>query len=1177
MAKLKDDQIKWILSLDAKGVQSEITTLSSQSKDLGKVNKLLESDLKAANKQMRDAEKEMERLRKAGKDSSKEFGYARDTYHDAANEVDNFRKQIANNNKQIDENNRKVDEMVRTLKTEEMTMSQLKKRAKELESQLEHTSEATHPEQYSALEKKLNAVKKRMNELKGASQSTFSVLKGGLAVLAGNLMTKAVDKIKEWASAAKEWVAEGINMYKGAEGQIKFFKQLSGSTQIMKDLKEATSGTVSELELMNKTLRAKEMGIPIQNMADLMDYARRQAQKLGKDVDYMANSIVDGIGRKSTLVLDNLGISATKVQAEVKKTGDFTQGVLKIVNEELEKQGNYALTSADKAAQSAVKWENAQLKVGTKFKWLGELWDKVSGNMADGIARMVGETRTANEVFDDQLDKVAKLNVETEPLIDKYEELSQKVKLNYDQTKELNPEQEELLSIINQIKDAIPGVVTEFDKYGRAIGINTEKAREFIRTQVAMLKYMNRDAIEDTEKNIDEYTTRIEILKKAKDRGGYTSRVGGSNVSPGTEVFYKYSPEDLGKIEDEISEIEQLRTGAQERLKQINGQALEDQSKTNESRIRHQNQFNEMNKAQLDAWIKDEKNAADEYIALAKQIYDQRFGTNPDTDPKKPKGDPELTRQRKELNTLRETIETKHNEKLAKINQDYLDGKIKSESEYNRRIFSQEQANFILRENALKAFHSKTTKEELKTDVSKEISQLHNQRLQREIAFQKELEKIILEANPEEKERIQYENRLRELGIFGKSKEHLQLELIVAETEQEKNLIQKKLEALELLEKQHQDNLFSIRRQAKNREKAQSEEQFESEFKARKDEMQKELADKEQQVTFQTGVGILNGDAAFKAELEVHNMRLEMIREEIAARQQFGLETTKLTNELIKREQNLTKSYVNEFNRRKQEYTKYGQDIGRTVGNVIAGQEDALSAFSGVLIDLTFDTLTHIINAEITKTVATATGAIARTTAEQIASSGFLGIGKAAILTGIITAAMTAARTALKGLINKSKKGASDSSGSSGTTYKRIESTGYADGGYHSGYTGPGDKYDIKGYFSDGQPYHADEYIIPKIVVRNPRAVPLIRELENMRNQYSSKNPLPRGFAEGGFHESGITDGSGETNIDRLEPTLRELNSLLAFLKSNGVKVNIYEFAQAQEVVDDFENFGKKV
>lgn len=436
--------------------------------------------------------------------------------------------------------------MVRTLRLEEMTMSQLKKRAKDLEIQLNNTAKATNPKEYKELETQLEAVRQRMGDLKGGSQSTFSVLKGGLAVLAGNLMTKAVDKLKELVSEGVEFVKIGIDMAKNAEGQIRAFKNFSDSTRLMQNLKKATSGTVSELKLMNNTLRAKELGVPVEELATLMDFARRQAQKLGKDVDYMTNSIVDGLGRKSTLVLDNLGLSATRVQAEVKKSGDLTQGVIKIVNEELQKQGDYVLTAADKASQAAAKWEDAQLKVGQRFMWLGELWDNLKSTIADQIVKLVGETRSLTEQFDDQLTTVAKLEIEINPLIEDYNALKGKTNLSTKEQKELN-------KIMKTISNTIPGVTTEIDKYGNALSINVEKVKEFIEAEKVRLQWLNKAEIESLQKQKEKITKEIEAQNRISEegekiyRGGFASSSVEFDKSDKTLLEARAAAEELGK------------------------------------------------------------------------------------------------------------------------------------------------------------------------------------------------------------------------------------------------------------------------------------------------------------------------------------------------------------------------------------------------------------------------------------------------------------------------------------------------------------------------------------------------------------------------------------------------------------------------------------------------------
>ena len=77
--------------------------------------------------------------------------------------------------------------------------------------------------------------------------------------------------------------------------------------------------------MIKQAVRASNFKVPLNQLATFFEFATKRAAQTGESVDYLVNSIIDGIGRKSTLVMDNLGISATELQAEIKKVGDFGQ------------------------------------------------------------------------------------------------------------------------------------------------------------------------------------------------------------------------------------------------------------------------------------------------------------------------------------------------------------------------------------------------------------------------------------------------------------------------------------------------------------------------------------------------------------------------------------------------------------------------------------------------------------------------------------------------------------------------------------------------------------------------------------------------------------------------------------------------------------------------------------
>ena len=57
--------------------------------------------------------------------------------------------------------------------------------------------------------------------------------------------------------------------------------------------------------------------MPIENLASLFEFATQRAADTGEAVDYIVESLFRVYGRKSSLVLDNLGISAIQLRDEL--------------------------------------------------------------------------------------------------------------------------------------------------------------------------------------------------------------------------------------------------------------------------------------------------------------------------------------------------------------------------------------------------------------------------------------------------------------------------------------------------------------------------------------------------------------------------------------------------------------------------------------------------------------------------------------------------------------------------------------------------------------------------------------------------------------------------------------------------------------------------------------------
>lgn len=123
-------------------------------------------------------------------------------------------------------------------------------------------------------------------------------------------------------NGVKRFVSDSVTMAASLEGIERQFNAVAeaGGTSLQ-DLRNATQGTVSDLKLMQATVRASNFNLPLENLAKLFEFARIRAAQTGESVEYLTDSIVLGIGRKSPLILDNLGITMLSLKEAMGKTG----------------------------------------------------------------------------------------------------------------------------------------------------------------------------------------------------------------------------------------------------------------------------------------------------------------------------------------------------------------------------------------------------------------------------------------------------------------------------------------------------------------------------------------------------------------------------------------------------------------------------------------------------------------------------------------------------------------------------------------------------------------------------------------------------------------------------------------------------------------------------------------
>lgn len=355
---LSEDQISLVVNVESSKAQQGIKKLE---------NKLM--SLRTTNRQQLKSMVEMEA---AGKKNTKEYKNMAEQYRATSKEIRETTKGIADQTQKLD--------------VQDMTMNQLRKQQKMLQRELDDTVKALHPEAYGVLEQRLKDVSGRISELKQNAKSFGEIASSDQVngFFFGTMATRFADLLGQQASKLKDFVSEsarvGVEMAEQADGVTKAFNAMD-NPNLLDNLRKVTKGTVNDVQLMTAAVQANDFRIPLEDLGKYLEFAQLKAQQTGQSVEYMTDSIVTGLGRKSPLILDNLGISAAEISEKTKETGDFMKAVAEIVDTQLAAAGETYISAADRAAQKTVELENAQKALGDEILPLKEQWDDAYADM----------------------------------------------------------------------------------------------------------------------------------------------------------------------------------------------------------------------------------------------------------------------------------------------------------------------------------------------------------------------------------------------------------------------------------------------------------------------------------------------------------------------------------------------------------------------------------------------------------------------------------------------------------------------------------------------------------------------------------------------------------------------------------------------------------------------------
>lgn len=204
----------------------------------------------------------------------------------------------------------------------------------------------------------------------------------------------------------------------------------------------------------------------------------------------------------------------------------------------------------------------------------------------------------------------------------------------------------------------------------------------------------------------------------------------------------------------------------------------------------------------------------------------------------------------------------------------------------------------------------------------------------------------------------------------------------------------------------------------------------------------------------------LDADARKTIEEQLFDFKMKCVQEELKERKKAADKEAKMAEDLAKKQTASGKKQHTAM-------MQYANGFGEAMGNVIAGQENALANFGDSMVDIVFDVLTTMIDAELIRLTGIGITTIAEAQAREIGSKGFLGIATGAALAAVIGGTIAAARAGLKALIGGKKSSSSASDTENKTPTANVTVRQWASGNY-----------DVIGE-DDGKTYRDVPYIGP--------------------------------------------------------------------------------------------------
>ncbi|MFL1896780.1 hypothetical protein ACJRPK_13825 [Aquimarina sp. 2-A2] len=169
----------------------------------------------------------------------------------------------------------------------------------------------------------------------------------------------------EGVRLAFNFTKESIQLAKEAKGvEFAFVRLGEEGRRAFESVKKSTRGLLSDLDIKRSLVDFDNFNLSLTESDTLFEFLAVRAAQTGKSIDSLKDSLVEGLSKESKLRIDNLGISAAELNAELEKTPDFVQAVANIAKREVKEAGSILDDAANSSEQWAASVENLKVAIG---------------------------------------------------------------------------------------------------------------------------------------------------------------------------------------------------------------------------------------------------------------------------------------------------------------------------------------------------------------------------------------------------------------------------------------------------------------------------------------------------------------------------------------------------------------------------------------------------------------------------------------------------------------------------------------------------------------------------------------------------------------------------------------------------------------------------------------------